>query len=214
MYSIEELKKIQEKLKKKIILKDVLSQKIKTIAGVDQAFLDNKIISSIVVLKTSSMDVLEKRHIIAKMNFPYIPGFLSFREGTPIIKAFKKLQNTPDLLLVDGNGILHPRGIGLASHVGVLLDISTIGVAKSLLCGKFKKIKEVGSHSPVIYEERIIGYAYKSKKNCKPIFISPGYKVSLKTSLKIVKELIGKYKLPIPLRLAHVHANEIKIKLS
>jgi len=187
---------------------------IKIQAGVDQAFLDDKIISAIVVCVTPFMSVLEKKHVIAKIDFPYIPGFLSFREGPPIIKVFKKLQNTPDILLVDGNGILHPRGIGLASHVGLLLNVTSIGVAKSLLCGKFKKVKGVGSYSPIIYEDRTIGYAYKSKKNCKPIFISPGHRVSFKTSLKIVKECIGKYKLPIPLRLAHFHANEIKMKLS
>jgi len=214
MYSRKELIKIQEKLKKKIILKDVLPPKIRMIAGVDQAFLDDKIISAIVVCVTPFMSVLEKKHVIAKIDFPYIPGFLSFREGPPIIKVFKKLQNTPDILLVDGNGILHPRGIGLASHVGLLLNVTSIGVAKSLLCGKFKKVKGVGSYSPIIYEDRTIGYAYKSKKNCKPIFISPGHRVSFKTSLKIVKECIGKYKLPIPLRLAHFHANEIKMKLS
>lgn len=214
MYSREELIKIQEKFNKKIILNDVLPPKIRMIAGVDQAFLDNRIISAIVVCDNLSMNVVEKKHVIAKIDFPYIPGFLSFREGPPIMKVFKKLQNTPDVLLVDGNGILHPRGIGLASHVGLLLNIPTIGVAKSLLCGKFKKVKGIGSYSPVIYDSKTIGYVYKSKKNCKPIFISPGHKVSLKTSLKIVKNCIGEYKLPIPLRLAHLHANEIKMKLT
>jgi len=213
MYSRKELIEIQEKLKEEIILNDVLSSKIRMIAGVDQAFLDDRIISAITICD-SLMNVLEKKHVIAKIDFPYIPGFLSFREGPSIIKVFKKLQNTPDVLLVDGNGILHPRSIGLASHVGLLLNTPTIGVAKSLLCGKFKKVKGVGTHSPVIYEGRTIGYAYKSKKNCNPIFISPGHKVSLKTSLKIVKNCIGEYKLPIPLRLAHVYANEIKMKLT
>ena len=214
MYSKEELIEIQEKLKKRIILNDVLPQEIKTIAGVDQAFLEDRIISAIVVCDASSMNVVEKKYVVAKTNFPYISGFLSFREGPAIIKVFKKLQNTSDVLLVDGNGILHPRGVGLASHVGFILNIPTIGIAKSLLCGKFKKVKDVGSYSPVIYGGKTIGYAYKSKEKCKPIFISPGHKVSLNTSMKMVKECIGKHKLPIPLRLAHIHANEIKMKLS
>ena len=214
MYSKEELIEIQEKLKKKIILNDVLPQKIKTIAGVDQAFLDDRIISAIVVCETPFMNVLEKKYVIDKIDFPYIPGFLSFREGPSIIKVFKKLRNKPDVLLVDGNGILHTRGIGLASHVAILLDVSTIGIAKSLLCGKFKKVKRVGSYSPVIYGGKTIGYAYKSKEKCKSIFISPGHKISLNTSIKIVKGCIREYKLPIPLRLAHVYANEIKMKLS
>jgi len=213
MYSLKELVKVQEQIKQKIILKDVLPKKITTVAGVDQSFPQkDKIISAIVVCNYPSMRVIEKKHAAMKVDFPYIPGFLSFREGPSIIKAFSRLKNKPDILLADGNGILHFRGVGIASHIGVLLDVATIGVAKSLLCGEYEEPKRVGKSSPVIYEDRTIGYAYKSKKNCNPIFISPGHKVSMKTSLEIVKASIGKYKLPITLRLAHIHADELKRK--
>lgn len=195
MLITEKLLKIQEEIRKSIILEDVLPQKIKTIAGVDQAFpSENRIISTIVVCDYSDMSVIEKKHTIMNVNFPYVPGFLSFREGPSIVKTFKRLQNRPDILLIDGNGILHPRGVGIASHVGVLLNMVSIGVAKNLLCGKHKEPKKTGNYSRVIYEGKTIGYAYVSKKNYRPIFISPGHRVSLETSLKIVEKCIEKHK--------------------
>lgn len=212
--SLKRLVKTQEEIRKKIILKDYFPKNIKRIGGVDQAFLNKDRIISAIVVCDSRMNVLEKKYTITKVKFPYIPGFLSFREGPPIIKTFRALEEQPDLLLVDGNGILHPRGIGIASYVGVLLNIVTIGIAKNLLCGETTEPKKVGEHYPVIYKGKAIGYAYKSKKNCKPIFISPGNKISLESSSEVVKRFIVKYKLPVPLQLAHAYANELRRKLS
>lgn len=214
MFSKEELIKIQERDREKIILRNILPKKIKIVGGVDQSFIgEDKIISSIVVCNYSDMKIIEKYYSILKTIFPYIPGFLSFREGPAIIKTFKKLKDKPDLLLIDGNGILHPRGIGLASYVGISLDIPTIGVAKSLLCGEYKQVKNVGEYSKIIYKNKTVGYAYKSKKDCKPIFISPGHKVNLTKSLEIVKECIRGFRIPEPIRLSHHFSNEINNKL-
>ncbi len=120
----------------------------------------------------------------------------------------------PDVILINGQGIAHPLRCGIASHVGVSLDVPSIGVAQSKLCGEYKEPKEVGHYTSIIYNGKKVGYVYKSKENCKPIFVSPGHKVSSRTSLKIVTSCIGKYKLPIPLRMAHGYANEMKEKYS
>jgi len=208
---LTKLIKIQKRLRKNLILEDVLPEGIKTIAGVDQSFLDERgIISAIIVCKYPSMDVIEKTHTVTETNFPYIPGFLSFREGPAIIKSFLSLKKPPDVLIVDGNGILHPRGLGIASHVGLVLNSVTIGVAKKLLCGEFIEPKRVGDYSPIVYKNRTVGYSYKSKKHCRPIFISPGHKISLLTSLRLVKDCIEKYKLPTPLMLAHLYSKELR----
>ena len=134
----KELVKIQGELAKGVITRDEFPE-IRLIGGADQAFpRDNAVRSCVVVLDFENLKLVEKSLVEEVVDFPYLPGFLSFREGPPIIKAFKELKIKPDVLLVDGNGILHPRRIGLASHVGVRLNIPTIGVAKSLLCGEEK----------------------------------------------------------------------------
>lgn len=212
-YLKEEAIEVQKKIRKKLILKDSFSRKINVIAGVDQAFLGDEVISAMVACDYSTMEIVKRDYTVSRANFPYVPGFLSFREGPPIIKTFNKFGKKPDVLLIDGNGILHPRGIGLASHVGVLIDVPTIGIAKNLLCGRFKEPKRVGDHSPIIYENKTVGHAYKSKKGCKLIFVSPGHKMSLETSLKIIKNCLRNHKIPEPLFLAHKFANELKIKV-
>lgn len=203
---LSKLKKEQLKLAKKVIIEDKVDIKeLKLIGGCDQAFFDDKIISSIIILN-KELDIIEKKYSISKINFPYIPGFLSYREVPSVIKTYKKLKYKPDILLCDFNGILHPIGIGAASHLGVLLDTCTIGVAKSLLCGKIK-----GDY--VFINNKKVGYQLKTDK-FKPIYISPGNKISLKTSIEIVKKLIIKNRLPEPIRLAHLYANEAKKNMS
>ena len=180
----------------------------KILAGVDQAFFGENIVSAIVLLKGDK--AIEKVHFIEKVSFPYIPGLLAFREGPSILKAYEKIKNEPDLIFVDGHGIAHPVNFGLACFVGVSLNKSTIGVAKRKLIGEYKEPRKVGEHNSLFYGEKKIGFVLKSKENCKPIFISPGYKISIENSLKLVKENLKKHKLPEPLRLAHLYANQVK----
>lgn len=200
MEKIDILKEEQLKLAKKVILKDKFSR-IKLIGGCDQAFIKNKIISIIIVLDYKSLEIIEKKYSVLNSTFPYIPGYLSYREVPPIIKTYKKLKHKPDILLCDFNGILHPSFIGAASHLGVLLSICTIGVAKNLLCGKIK-------NNYIFINNKKVGY--KLKNNFKPLYISLGHKISLKTSIKIIKKLIKNNRLPEPIRLAHEYANELK----
>ncbi|MDY6959451.1 MAG: endonuclease V, partial [Halobacteriota archaeon] len=157
---------------------------------------------------------IEEVYTVMDVDFPYIPGLLSFREAPSIIEAFGKLKRVPDILMVDGCGLNHPRFAGLATHVGVELDIPTIGVAKKILCGEYKKKpEEVGEISEIIYKERIVGALLKSKKNCNPLIIAPGHKVSVTSAIKITCSCLRGYKLPEPTRQAHLYAGSIKRRL-
>jgi deoxyribonuclease V len=139
-----------------------------------------------------------------EVTFPYIPGFLSFREAEPMIRTFKGMEQKPDVLLVDGQGIAHPRRIGLASHIGVLLNHPSIGVAKKILVGEFTEPIKKGEASEIVYQGGLVGFAIKSKVNAKPIIVSPGHKVGIQKSLEVVKKCIKNHKLPEPIRMAHL----------
>ena len=206
----ERLRKKQKEIAKRIILEDDFPKPIKTIAGFDLAFKDDTAFVAGILLDYENLYTREIKIIKTKLSFPYIPTFLTFREGPPIIKLYKKLKTKPDIIMINGQGIAHPLYCGIASHVGVLLDTPSIGVAQNRLCGEYKEPKDVGDHSPLMYEGKTIGYVYKSKKNCRPIFISPGHRISLKSSLEIVKNCIRDLKLPVPVHLAHIHANKMK----
>lgn len=199
---VEELKKEQIRLAQQIIIKDEFSE-IGMIAGVDQAFFNDKIISAIVACHNETMEIVEREYVIVDAQFEYIPGLLCFREGSAIVDAFRRLKTTPDVLLVEGHGIAHMRKLGLASYVGLTLDQPTIGVAKNLLAGKI-------IDKAIYINKEMRGYEFKTRKVSKPIYISPGHKVSLESSLEIVKNCLGEHKLPEPLYLAHRYANEVK----
>lgn len=206
---MQEFIKIQEDLSKKVVLEDGFG-KIERVAGVDIAYNGNQVVAAAVVLGYNSFRVIEEKHIETEVAIPYMPTFLAFREAGPIAKAVKHLQL--DILMLDGHGIAHPRGIGVASHVGVLLDVPTIGVAKRILCGEVEGEIKTGKPEPLIYEGKQVGYAYRSKERTNPLYISPGHKVSLESSLRIVKHCIKDHKLPEPTRLAHNLANSCKRK--
>lgn len=201
--------KIQEGLGKRIISEDRIPGEIKTIAGVDQAFPgEDRVVSCVVVLNLPELSIVEKVYAEFETDFPYIPGLLAFREGPGIVGACRKLDKKPDVLMVDGHGIAHPRRVGIASHVGVLLDIATIGVAKRRLVGEFKNPEEVGGCNPLKYQGDMVGAVLKSKRGCNPIYVSPGNRISLETSIALVRKCLRGYKLPEPTRLAHELVNE------
>jgi deoxyribonuclease V len=218
--TIAELYRIQEEIAARAIIRDGRElEELKMVAGVDQAFIEldtgsenshELIISAIIVLDYPSMDLMECASSVLRVEFPYIPGLLSFREAPAILKAFHALRTKPDLLVVDGGGINHPRYSGLATHVGVLLDIATIGVTKSLLCGDGELPSQVGEAQVITYHDKAVGYYLKSKTACKPIIIAPGHRISLETSLKLIKSCLHLHKLPEPTRMAHLYANKLK----
>jgi deoxyribonuclease V len=200
-YPLKKLRKEQLEISKKVELDDDFKN-INTIAGFDVAYSKNDFddcIGACVVMDYKTLDSIEEKTITMKNYFPYIPTYLSFREYPVIHKIFKVLETNPSILMLDGNGILHPYHIGIASYAGVKLSKPSIGVAKNLLIGKLEK-------NIVKYKNKKIGVGFfSSKKNLKPVYVSPGNKISFDTSLNIVKK-VSKYKIPEPIRRAHLLA--------
>jgi len=162
---------------------------------------------AVVVLQYPALRPVETRVIAGNLDFPYIPGLLSFRESPLTLAACEQLGITPDLVLVDGQGVAHPRRFGLASHLGLCLNLPTIGCAKSLLCGTHKTPgAEPGSYAEVVDKGEIIGVALRTKLGVKPIYVSIGHKVDLKTAIYWVMKCCRGYRLPEPTRLAHLAA--------
>jgi len=179
------------------------------IAGVDISGPNSQDLArgAVVVLGYPELDIVEIQVAEDKVTFPYIPGLLSFRECPLILAACQKLDNTPDLVLVDGQGIAHPRRLGLASHLGLFLDVPTIGCAKSILCGRHEPVgEEAGSHADLIDDSDIIGAALRTKTGVKPIYVSIGHQIDLALALQWVLRCCRGYRLPEPTRLAHLAA--------
>lgn len=199
---IHRAKRIQNRLKQKLEIIP-LGKKVKIIAGVDAAFGEDRIFGTACVFSFPDLKFLEETWVIKKLPFPYIPGYLSFREAPALMAALRKLKVKPDLILVDGQGIAHPRRMGIASHLGVLCDIPTIGCAKSRLVGVYKEpgIKK-GEWSPLKLDQEIVGAVLRTRDNVNPLFISPGHKIDLQASIGIVLESTTTFRIPEPLRRA------------
>ena len=202
-FPLKKLRNEQINMTKKVVLNDTF-EKIGTVAGVDVAYSDDNAYGTCVVFDYNTKRIINEKTVKTKIDFPYISTYLSFREYPVIEKTVKSLSEKPTILMIDGNGVLHPFGIGIASHAGVLLDIPTIGVAKNLLCGTPEFIpKKQGDFSRIVYKKRMIGFCLKSSKNAKPVFVSPGHKISFETSLEVVKRFC-KYRIPEPIRMADI----------
>lgn len=160
-----------------------------------------------VVLSYPELRVVETEVVQERLDFPYIPGYLSFREAPIILSALERLTLTPDLILVDGQGIAHPRRFGLASHLGLFLDTPTIGCAKSLLCGSHDVPGDKpGEYAEITDNGEIIGAALRTKHGVKPVYVSVGHKIDLRSAIKQVMNCCRGYRLPEPTRLAHLAA--------
>ncbi|UCC16177.1 MAG: deoxyribonuclease V, partial [Dehalococcoidales bacterium] len=163
--------------------------------------------ASVVLLNYPDLEIIDIQKASGPLEFPYVPGLLSFRELPLTLAACEKLSITPDLVIVDGQGIAHPRRFGLASHLGVLTDIPTIGCAKSRLCGSHTEPhNKPGDFSHVVDKDEIIGAALRTKQGVKPVYVSVGHKISLNTAIKWVINCCRGYRLPQPTRLAHLAA--------
>ncbi len=198
----------QLRLAKKLRLEKV-KNKVSYIAGVDVAVTPDRLIGCIGVFSFPALDLIEYSCAQAANTMPYIPGFLSFREIPVILRCYKKLRKKPDLLLVDGQGIAHPRALGLASHLGVILNRPTIGCAKSHLFGDYEMPEPTkGSYGVITHGKKKIGLVLRTRDNINPLFISPGNLVDFEDCQKYVLESLTKYRIPGPLRFAHRTAGE------
>jgi deoxyribonuclease V len=208
--SIEQTRELQKDLQKRVRIIP-LKVEPRYVGGVDAAFSENLVYAAACVYRYPELALVEKACAAEKLKFPYLPGFLSFREGPAIIAAIKKLATEPDVILVDGQGIAHPRGVGIASHLGVLLGISTIGCAKTRLVGEFEEPGgRKGSWSELTYEGRTVGAVLRTKDSVKPLFVSPGHKIDIDGAIRITLNCSNKYRIPEPLRCADMLSKKSK----
>ena len=186
------------------------------IAGLDCAFSRDgkRIVAAAVVLEMPDLTVVETTHAVRKTEFPYIPGLLSFREAPVCIAAVEKIKAEPQLFIIDGQGIAHPRRLGLAAHLGLFLNKPTVGCAKSRLIGTFEEpAAEKGTFTELKDKDQIIGAVVRTRTNVKPLFVSIGNKCTLEEAVEIILCCAVKYRLPEPTRLAHQLVSEIRLTL-
>jgi len=190
-----------------------LDRTVETIAGCDISF--NKfspvMYAGIVVLRLPSLEVVEEVGVVGETSFPYVPGLLSFRESPPLLAAWSKLKTEPDAVMFDGQGLAHPRRVGIACHVGLLINRPTIGCAKSVLVGKFAEPGgERGSWSEMIDKGEVVGAALRTKTNVQPIYVSPGHLIDLEGAIQLTLAADGGYRQPEPTRRAHLLVNALR----
>ena len=200
---------LQRELAGRIIREDSIEEPVRSIAGVDMAINEESGMAraAVVLLSFPELEIMERHVYEEPVRMPYIPGLLSFRELPCILGAFDKLKQRPELVMVDGQGIAHPRRLGIASHLGLWLDLPTIGCAKSILRGNYDKDalgEEPGSWAPLIdtRKKEVLGAALRTRAHVNPMFISLGHRISLETSIRYVMACSKGYRLPEPTRQA------------
>lgn len=207
--------KLQKRLAQRVQLRRI-TKKPKLIAGTDCAFTVDKkrIVGCVVVLSYPQMEVVEIKHAVRKVVFPYVPGFLSFREAPVCLDAVEKLEHNPDVFMIDGQGIAHPRRLGLAAHLGLFLNKPTIGCAKSRLTGTYEMPKtKKGSYCCLYDAEEIIGAVVRTRSKVRPVFVSIGNKCTLDEVISLVLDCATRYRIPEPTRLADIEVAKIKLKV-
>lgn len=204
---------IQERLRERVSTIDSFAE-IRLIAGADVSYTkDGDFVHAAVgVFSFPDLILLEQRTATIKTSFPYVPGLLTFREGPALIECFKKIENIPDAIIFDGQGVCHPRRMGIASHMGVLLDTPSIGCAKSHLYGEFIMPAENKGSYTYIHDQdgSVVGACLRTRTDVKPVFVSIGHMVSLKTAVDITLRCATRYRMPEPSRFAHTLAEKAK----
>lgn len=210
--TIGEATLIQQQLRGHLKL-DPFKTEIKTIAGADisLALYSETVYAGLVLLSYPDLQPIACSLVKSTTIFPYVPGYLAFREIPAILKAYEQMPVKPDVVMFDGNGILHARRMGIASHFGILTDSVTMGCAKKKLAGQYNEPGPVkGEYSEVTDKGEVIGYAVRTKDQVKPVFISPGHRMSMQDSLTFAFKCTGKHRLPEPTRRAHEYVNKFR----
>lgn len=206
--------KAQQELMESYINLAPLNKSLTLIAGADISCNKNSpvIYAGIVVLNAETLEIIERASVITETEFPYIPGYLSFREVPALLQAWQKLSTKPDAVMLDGHGVMHPRKVGVATHFGLAANVATLGCAKKRLIGRFDDPAPAqDSVTELTYQGEMRGYVYRSRAGIKPIFISPGTGMNYVDALSITRQTCAGYRLPEPTRLAHQYVNEIRV---
>lgn len=217
--SFQEAAKIQQRLARSVIqqtpasLRRRLGDPALLVAGADISFDRGSpmLYAAIVVMRLGDHEIVERVGHRARASFPYVPGYLSFREIPPLLAAFEKLKSRPDVLFCDGQGRAHPRRLGLASHCGILLGLPTIGCAKSRLIGSHREPgRRKGSQCRLSDANEVIGRVVRTRTDVKPLYISVGHRINLQDAVSLVLRLSPRYRLPEPIRQAHMTVNRMR----
>lgn len=204
----QDARRLQKKLAARIIRVNRLGT-VHTVAGIDVGVKGDAARAAVVVMTFPGLDIVAQATAVQPIRFPYIPGLLTFREGPVILDALGRLDQKPDLLIFDGQGIAHPCRLGIASHIGLIVDLPSIGCAKSRLCGQYQEPgSERGSRVSLIDDGETIGAIVRTRTGVKPVFISVGHRIDLKTSIEYVLDACRGYRLPETTRMAHRLAAE------
>jgi len=183
------------------------------IAGADVSYdrFSNVFYAGVVVLRMDDLTVVEQQGVVREVSFPYVPGLLSFRETPVLLEAFAKIESEPDAVILDGHGFSHPRRFGFACHLGLWLDRPAVGCAKTRLIGTYKDPgRKAGSVAPLKDKDDVIGQVVRTKAGVKPVFVSVGYKIDLRSAVELVLATCRGYRLPEPTRQAHLHVNALR----
>lgn len=209
---IPEATQIQRALRERLDIQE-RRLNIRTIAGADISLnlYSTTIYAGIILVSFPQLLPMAYSLVKAETRFPYVPGYLAFREVPALLKVWEQMPQKPDVLVVDGHGIAHPRRMGIAAHFGALTGQPSMGCAKKILCGKFEEPgADIGSASPIMDKEEQIGYAFRSKSRTAPVFVSPGHHMGLQNTLEVISQCTGKYRIPEPTRLAHELVNRFR----
>lgn len=203
---------IQQRLRALVRI-EPLRREIHTIGGADISFnkFSETVYAGVVVLSFPDLHLIETAGVRSTARFPYVPGLLSFREMPSVLEAWDQLKTKPDVLMLDGQGVAHPRRFGIACHAGVLLDLPTIGCAKSILVGTHAPLAlEAGSHAPLIHRSEQVGDALRTKRGVTPVYVSVGHLIDLPSAVEVTLRTTSKYRQPEPTRQAHLLVNRLR----
>ncbi|MDA8325523.1 MAG: deoxyribonuclease V [Nitrospiraceae bacterium] len=188
-----------------------LGKKPRFVAGADAAFLDDQVLAVACLFTYPEMELIDIKTVVMKVTFPYIPGLLGFREGPAVVRAVRGLMQKPDLLFIDGQGVAHPAKMGIASHAGLLLDIPTIGCAKSRLVGDYAEPgRKRGQRSPLFHKGELAGTVLRTKDGVRPVFISPGHRIDFEGSVEMALSCGRGFRIPEPTRVADMETKRLK----
>lgn len=211
--SFREAVALQRELAARVRLVDCLPRPLQNVAGVDVSYEKNGelFFAAVVVLSWPDLETVEEAFAVDRVSFPYIPGLLSFRELPVVLEAFRRLHAVPDAVLVDGQGIAHPRRLGIACHLGLWLDLPTVGCAKSRLCGEHPPPgARRGDQVPLTHNGEHIATVLTTRDRVKPLFVSPGHKTDMDSAVRVTLACCRRYRMPEPTRLAHLLTNRLR----
>jgi deoxyribonuclease V len=204
---------IQNELRNDIIIQ-ARDFPVNVIAGADISFnkFSTTVYAGIILLRFPDLIPIGYSLVKKEVLFPYVPGYLAFRELPALMAAWDNLPVKPDLLVADGHGIAHPRRMGIAAHFGVVAKTPTVGCAKKVLCGKYEEPASTkGSNTPLVFKDEVVGAALRTKNAVKPVFVSPGNFMDVASTVDIITQCVGRYRIPEPTRLAHDIVNRFRI---